>query len=120
MENRFIKIFSGLERNYGYCNVKNGYTDPETGKLKFKPGDYFNKWHSEHCGDYATRVMVFQLYLSDHNCGTEFFSGETIESEAGKAVLFPPYFTHTHRGQPCPQNKIRYLITGYYNFISLT
>ena len=40
MENRFIKIFSGLERNYGYCNVKNGYTDPETGKLKFKPGDY--------------------------------------------------------------------------------
>tara|TARA_A100000172_G_scaffold3651_1_gene2265 strand:+ start:834 stop:1355 length:522 start_codon:yes stop_codon:yes gene_type:complete len=87
---------------------------------KFKPGDYFNKWHSEHCGNYATRVMVFQLYLSDHNCGTEFFSGETIQSEAGKAVLFPPYFTHTHRGQPCPQNKIRYLITGYYNFISLT
>ena len=40
MESRFIKIFSGLERNYGYCNVKNGYTDPETGKLKFKPGDY--------------------------------------------------------------------------------
>lgn len=40
MESRFIKIFSGLERNYGYCNVKNGYTDPDTGKLKFKPGDY--------------------------------------------------------------------------------
>jgi len=86
---------------------------------KFKPGQAFYAWHSEHSGKYSTRVMVFQLYLTDHNCGTEFFSGETIYSEAGKAVLFPPYFTHTHRGQRCPQNKTRYLITGYYNFISL-
>jgi hypothetical protein len=86
---------------------------------KFEPGKFFNTWHSEHCGNYPTRVMVFQLYLTDHNCGTEFFSGETIYSEAGKAILFPAYFTHTHRGQVCPQNKTRYIITGYYNFISL-
>ena len=86
---------------------------------KFKPGQAFYAWHSEHSGKYSTRVMVFQLYLTDHNCGTEFFSGETIYSDAGKAILFPAYFTHTHRGQVCPQNKTRYVITGYYNFISL-
>ena len=36
----FIKYFTGLTRNYGFCNINNGYTDPDTGKLKFKSGDY--------------------------------------------------------------------------------
>ena len=36
----FIKYFSGLQRDFGFCNVENGYIDPESGKLKFAPGDY--------------------------------------------------------------------------------
>ena len=36
----FIKYFTGLKRNFGFCNIKNGYKDPDTGKLKFNPGDY--------------------------------------------------------------------------------
>ena len=36
----FAKFFSGLERDYGFCNVQNGYIEPESGKLKFDPGDY--------------------------------------------------------------------------------
>ena len=41
MESKFIEIFTGLKRNYGYCNVKNGYKeDIGNGKVKFKPGDY--------------------------------------------------------------------------------
>jgi hypothetical protein len=38
MDKKFIQIFTGLERNFGFANVKNGYTDPETGKLKLKNG----------------------------------------------------------------------------------
>ena len=34
----FEKYFSGLQRDYGFCNVENGYIDPESGKLKFDPG----------------------------------------------------------------------------------
>jgi len=34
----FIKYFTGLQRNYGFCNIKNGYKDPNTGKLKFHAG----------------------------------------------------------------------------------
>ena len=37
MESKFIEIFAGLKRNYGYCNIKNGFKDPDTGKIKFKP-----------------------------------------------------------------------------------
>ena len=36
----FIKYFTGLKRNYGFCNTKNGYKDPNTGKIKFHAGDY--------------------------------------------------------------------------------
>ena len=36
----FKKAFTGLERNFGFCNVNNGYTDPDTGKIKFRSGDY--------------------------------------------------------------------------------
>src|SRR6056300_86148 len=36
----FINIFSGLKRNYGFCNVQNGKTDPATGKKYFDKGDY--------------------------------------------------------------------------------
>jgi len=41
----FIKYFRGLERNYGFCNIEKGYTDQESGKLKFNPGDY--GWSAE-------------------------------------------------------------------------
>ena len=36
----FIKYFTGLKRDYGFCNIEKGYKDPTTGKIKFNPGDY--------------------------------------------------------------------------------
>ena len=35
----FIKYFTGLKRNYGFCNIEKGYKD-ESGKIKFDPKDY--------------------------------------------------------------------------------
>jgi hypothetical protein len=85
----------------------------------FKPGKFFEKFHSEHSWNYATRLLNIQIYLSDHDCGTEFFNSKVIKSEQGKIVLFPSYFTHTHKGQKCPKRKHRYVITGYVNFLDL-
>ena len=61
-------------------------------------------------------LKVIQIYLSKHNCGTEFYFKKVIKSEIGKVVLFPAFYTHTHRGQVCPENKNRYIITGYFSF----
>jgi len=82
----------------------------------FKPGCVFSEWHSEHCFTFPNRVLSLQIYLTEHNCGTEFYNGDVIESKIGRVALFPAYFTHTHRGQVCPENKDRYIITGYINF----
>lgn len=84
----------------------------------FKPGQSFDNWHSENNMTFPYRVLALQIYLSDHNCGTE-FSGynKTIMSKKGRATLFPAYFTHTHKGHICPEKKDRYIITGYVNYI---
>ena len=38
MENKFIEIFTGLKRDYGYADINSAYKDPATGKLKLKYG----------------------------------------------------------------------------------
>ena len=83
---------------------------------KFEPKKFFSQWHSEHCISNPHRILNVQIYLTEHNCGTEFFNGNIIKSEIGKLTFFPAYFTHTHRGQVCPENKVRYIITGYISF----
>jgi len=82
----------------------------------FKPGKNYDCWHSEHAISYLARVLNVQVYLSDHNCGTEFLDHKTIKSVIGRVAIFPSYFTHTHRGQVCPENKNRYILTGYMEF----
>ena len=83
---------------------------------KFNKGKSFGDWHSEHCMDYPNRLLNIMYYLSDHNCGTEFYDGEVVKSKTGRAIVFPSYFTHTHKGQVCPDGKTRYILTGYFEF----
>ena len=82
----------------------------------WKKNNYFNIWHSEHSGQNPYRILNFMIYLSNHNCGTQFLDKRVIKSEKGKLVIMPSYFTHTHRGMPCPEKKDRYVLSGYFNF----
>ena len=34
MEKKFVQIFNGLMRDYGYAKIKGASKDPTTGKLK--------------------------------------------------------------------------------------
>ena len=38
--NQFTDCFTGLQRDFGFCNIAKGYKDPQTGKIKFNSGDY--------------------------------------------------------------------------------
>jgi len=82
----------------------------------FESGKNFNNWHIEHSSQYPNRVLNITFYLSDHNVGTEFYDGTVIKSVAGRGVLTPCGFTHTHRGQKCDLNLNRYIVTGYFNY----
>ena len=87
---------------------------------RYLPGDSFSNWHFEHGYHTPYRAFNFILYLSDNNCGTEFYTGEVEKTEPGRVLMFPTQFTHCHRGQPDPDKKERYIITGYFNYFDDT
>ena len=77
-------------------------------------------WHSElypkdpSC-ETLHRVLAFQFYLNDVEEGgeTEFFYQEKkVKSKAGRMLIFPAGFTHTHRGN-VPQSGDKYIITSW-------
>jgi hypothetical protein len=58
------------------------------------------------------------LYLNTVDDGgeTEFrYLGHTEKAEKGKLVIWPPDFTHAHRGIPSLTQE-KYIFTGWYEF----
>lgn len=84
---------------------------------KFIPGKAFDVWHCEQSYTKPQRIACAIIYLSDHNCGTEFYDGSVVLSKKGRLMVFPTFWTHMHRGQVCPDNKDRYIISGYISYI---
>jgi Rps23 Pro-64 3,4-dihydroxylase Tpa1-like proline 4-hydroxylase len=86
---------------------------------KTKPGEGYHIWHHELYGrDQQSRVLTFILYLNDieHGGETEFlYQGIRVKPEQGTLLLWPAYFTHTHRGNP-PLQETKYILTGWVEF----
>ena len=79
-------------------------------------------YHREHCETGCAgidRMMAWMLYLNtvDDKGGTEFPSYDlTIKAEVGKMVIWPAYWTHTHKGVSSP-TETKYIATGWFEFI---
>lgn len=84
------------------------------------PNGGFKQFHCERSSLFhARRNLVWMIYLNTvtDQGGTEFKYQKLIEpAEAGKVLIWPPDFTHTHRGIPSPTQK-KYILTGWYEFI---
>lgn len=82
-------------------------------------------WHVD-VGDYpsARRFMVCFFYLNTVEKGGEtlFDWGEStadaaiVTPEQGKAVLFPPFWTHPHKGCK-PKSEAKYIVSTYAHFL---
>ena len=82
---------------------------------RIEPGQGYN-WHID-AGPAGTthRLISMLLYLRDiKDAGaTEFpFQQVAVKPRAGLMVLFPPFWTHLHRGAP-PLSETKYNITNY-------
>jgi hypothetical protein len=82
---------------------------------RIDPGQRFD-WHSD-AGTPETndRVLATLLYLADIPIGgqTQFaFQMSEVQPQAGSLVLFPPYWTHLHRGVT-PEQGTKYNITNF-------
>jgi hypothetical protein len=83
---------------------------------KIPAGGGFHDWHYESsnlCS--ASRIFVVQLYLNEIEEGgeTEFlYLNKRVQSKAGRLIIFPAGFTHTHRGNP-PINQTKYILSSW-------
>ena len=85
---------------------------------KTPPRGGYHFWHCENFNkDTATRVLAWMIYLNDIPPGegeTEFIWQKLrIQPEAGKCLIWPGQFTHTHRGNPV-YSVAKYIATGWY------
>jgi hypothetical protein len=117
---KYKKQIEGYKKTYPEINLTSSYWDlTDLTFKKFEKNKYFSNFHSEHSLKYPNRVLSVQIYLSNHNCGTKFYrSKEVILSKMGRIAIFPAYFTHTHCGQKCMENKERFILTGYVSFVN--
>ena len=118
LKNRFQNEIYEYIKIYPELNYVSSFYLTEIRFKHWKKNKFFDTWHSEHSHLTPYRILNFMIYLSTHNCGTQFLDKRIIKSEKGRLVILPSYFTHTHRGMPCPEGKDRYMMGGYFNFIN--
>lgn len=83
------------------------------------PGQFYH-WHKDLNRFSRKRVLVFIWYLNDVSPGvggtTDFkFQNISVQPEAGKLVVFPPYWTHLHRNALL-KSGVKYICTGWISY----
>jgi len=83
------------------------------------PGEHYH-WHIDGGShEFSQRQLVAVWYLNDvqgPGGETEFlFQQLKVKPEAGKLVLFPPFWTHEHRGVTLQQD-VKYIATTWVVF----
>ena len=100
-------FFSGPFKDIGYAVQKTN------------PGEYYH-WHIDSGShQFSDRQLVAIWYLNDVNGPggeTEFLNQNIkIKPETGKLILFPPFWTHEHRGVTL-QKGVKYIATTWIVF----
>jgi hypothetical protein len=83
----------------------------------YAPGEGFINWHNERGttqGIIGDRSLVFMTYLNTVPDGPTHFKHQQlrIEAEAGKTVIWPADWTHTHCGE-VSETQPKHIVTGW-------
>jgi hypothetical protein len=83
-------------------------------------GGGFHEWHFEtDTHDVSSRIITWMMYLNDVDEGgeTEFlYYPKRVKPKAGRLLIWPAGFTHSHRGNP-PLSNTKYILTGWLNLL---
>jgi 2OG-Fe(II) oxygenase superfamily len=87
---------------------------------KTPPRGGYHFWHCENFNkETGDRALAWMIYLNDIPEGegeTEFIWQKLrVQPEAGKCLIWPTQFTHTHRGNPV-YSTTKYIATGWYTY----
>ena len=86
---------------------------------RYQPGNSYPGEHMEHgnVDPDQRRILAWMIYLNDvPDGGTQFLDQETtLKAVEGRVVIWPAYWTHTHRSQ-VSHTQTKYIATGWYVF----
>ena len=111
------KALSGVKKQFDFFTGP--FKDIGYAVQRTKPGEFFH-WHIDSGShQFSDRQMVAIWYLNDvigPGGETEFLHQNVkIKPEAGKLILFPPFWTHEHRGVTLKKD-IKYTATTWIVF----
>ena len=111
--------FAMNEFREAFPYFKNAFKDTGYGIQRTLPGEHYH-WHIDGGShDFSARQLVAIWYLntvSEPGGETEFLVQDVrIKPEQGKLVLFPPFWTHEHRGVTLT-NGVKYIATTWIVF----
>ena len=111
----YKETYSDVNRGAGCTwNVQSYYNIQ-----KYDPGDGYYGLHCENDGiGSRNRVLAWMFYLNTvTDKGGTYFSSydKTIKAKKGRLVIWPAYWTHSHKGIPSP-TQTKYIATGWYAY----
>ena len=115
------KCYTKLKEKYGFLGDLGVHKMSPSIKIqKYKPSQGYHVWHCDASTiANSRRMMVHTLYLNTVEKGgeTEFLhQSRRVLPEQGTLVLFPPYWTHPHRGNP-PLEGDKYIMNTWLEFM---
>ena len=115
------KCYARLREKYGFLESLTMHRMSYSVKIqKYKPSQGYHVWHCDADNMITSRrMMVSTLYLNTVKEGgeTEFLHQSVrVTPEQGTLVLFPPYWTHPHRGNP-PLEGNKYIMNTWLEFM---
>ncbi len=110
-------MMRGFREKYPY--FKGPFKDMGYAIQRTDPGEFYH-WHIDGGShQFAERQLVVVWYLNDvegPGGETEFlFQGVKVKPQEGKMIVFPPFWTHEHRGVTL-EKGVKYIATTWVVF----
>jgi hypothetical protein len=118
LSRQLAATFNEFAREFPFF-AANSFKDIGYNLQRTLPGEYYH-WHVDSGqGPFSERQLVAIWYLNDvpgPGGETEFpLQGVSIRPEQGKLILFPPFWTHVHRGVTL-EKGVKYIATTWICF----